>query len=406
MANFKLNYPLVKGSAMKTSDLSPARRKLLVPCVDYPGALALVPPPTPRVLDLKGVGDELRRASNALELLKDLSSRLPNPDLITRTADRREAVRSSQIEGTNAGVNDLFTYEATGSGEGLPSDVRVTGNYVVALEYGLLKVRESGHAALDNTLVKELHAHLMNGVEHGGTPGEFREKQNWIGGGGNIYRTRFVPPPPDRVPACMDDLSLLLTYSPGEEQMVLSLVMRMAIAHAQFETIHPFIDGNGRVGRILLPLMLAAEGYPPVYLAGYLKDNQREYYDSLAGVQLRDEWSAWVQFFACGVEEAVQESMRTALALEGILNRWKEQLARLGLRSHSVLLKFPELMIGTPVLTTHHASKALGISFPAASAALAQLEKMGILVQPVKQQRNRVFVATEVIEVLNRPASG
>lgn len=398
---------LDKGSAMKTSDLSPARRKLLVPCADYPGVFALVPPPTPRVLDLKGVGDELRRASNALELLKDLSSRLPNPDLITRTADRREAVRSSQIEGTNAGVNDLFTYEATGSGEGLPPDVRVTRNYVVALEYGLRKVRKSGPATLDNVLVKELHAHLMDGVEHGGTPGEFRKIQNWIGGGGNIYRAHFVPPPPDHVPTCMDDLARLLAYSPGEEeQMVLSLVMRMAIAHAQFETIHPFIDGNGRVGRILLPLMLAAEGYPPVYLAGYLKDNQREYYDVLAGVQLRDEWSAWVKFFVCGVEEAVQESMRTALALEGILNRWKGQLANLGLRSHSVLLKFPKLMIGTPVLTAHHASKTLGVSFPAASAALAQLEKMGILVQPVKQQRNRIFVATEVIDVLNRPVGG
>jgi cell filamentation protein, protein adenylyltransferase len=392
---------------MKTSELSPARQKLLVPSVDYPGALALVPPPTPRVLDLKGVGDELRRASNALELLKGLSSRLPNPDLITRTADRREAVRSSQIEGTNAGVNDLFTYEATGSGEGLPPDVRITRNYVVALEYGLQKIRENGPAALDSTLVKELHAHLMNGVAHGGTAGEFRQKQNWVGGGGNIYRARFVPPPPDRVPASMADLELLLKYSPREEeQMVLSVVMRMAIAHAQFETIHPFVDGNGRVGRILLPLMLAAEGYPPVYLAGYLKDNQREYYDGLAGVQLRDEWLAWVQFFACGVEEAVQESMRTALALEGILNRWKEQLAQLGLRSQSVLLKFPELMIGTPVLTAHHARNALGISFPAASAALAQLERMGILVQPVKQQRNRIFVAKEVIEVLNRPAGG
>lgn len=392
---------------MKTSDLSTARQKLLVPCADYPGALALVPPPTPRVLDLNGVGDELRRATNALELLKNLSLRLPNPDLITRTADRREAVRSSQIEGTNVGVNDLFTYEATGSGEGLPPDIRITRNYVVALEYGLQKIRESGPEALGSTLVKELHAHLMDGVEHGGTAGEFRQKQNWIEGGGNIYRARFVPPPPDRVSACMDDLELLLKYSPREEeQMVLSVVMRMAITHAQFETIHPFVDGNGRVGRILLPLMLAAEGYPPVYLAGYLKDNQRAYYDGLAGVQLRDEWPAWVQFFACGVEEAVQESMRTALALEGILNRWKEQLARLGLRSQSALLKFPELMIGTPVLTAHHARKALGISFPAASGALAQLERMAILVQPVKQQRNRIFVAKEVIELLNRPAGG
>jgi Fic family protein len=304
-------------------------------------------------------------------------------------------------------MNELFTYEATGSDEGLPPDVQVTRNYVVALEYGLQKVRGSGPTALDCKLVKELHGQLMAGVENNGTRGEFRKQQNWIGGGRNIYRARFVPPPPDRVPTCMEDLELLLTYSPGEEeQRVLSIVMRMAIAHAQFETIHPFVDGNGRVGRILLPLMLAAEGYPPVYLAGYLKDNQREYYDGLAGVQLRGEWSEWVQFFAYGVESAVQESMKTALDLEGILTRWKGQLTQLGLRSHSVLHKFPELMIGTPVLTAHHAKNALGISFPAASAALAQLERMGILVQPVKQQRNRIFVAKEVIDVLNRPAIG
>ena len=392
---------------MKTSDLSHSRQKLLVPCVDYPGALALVPPPTPLALDLRGLGDQLRRAENALELLKELSTRLPNPDLLTRTADRREAVRSSQIEGTNSGMNDLFAYEATGSDEGLPPDVQVTRNYVVALEYGLRKVRESGPEAINCTLVKELHAQLMGGVAYNGTPGEFRNIQNWIGGGGNIYRARFVPPPFEQVQACMDNLALLLTYSPGvEEQMVRSVILRLAIAHAQFETIHPFVDGNGRVGRILLPLMLAAEGYPPVYLAGYLKDNQREYYEGLAGVQLKDKWSEWVRFFAYGVEAAVQESMRTALDLEGILNNWKEQLSRLGLRSHSVLHKFPELMIGTPVLTAHHAKNSLNISFPSASAALAQLEQMGILVQPVKQQRNRIFVAKEVIDALNRPAVG
>lgn len=392
---------------MKTSDLSPQRQKFLVPCVDYPGALALVPPPAPRDFDLRGLGEELRRASSALELLKALSSRLPNPDLITRTADRREAVRSSQIEGTHCGVNDLFTYEATGSDEGLPPDVQITRNYVVALDYGLRNVRERGPSAINCKLVQELHAHLLDGVGGHGTPGEFRRKQNWIGGGGNIYRARFVPPPPEHVQACMDELEPLLAYSPAEEeQMVPSVIVRMAIAHAQFETIHPFVDGNGRVGRILLPLMLAAEGYPPVYLAGYLKDNQREYYDGLAGVQLRDEWSEWVRFFAYGVEAAVQESMKTALDLEGILNSWKERLARLGLRSQSVIYRFPELMIGSPVLTTHQAKNELGISFPAASAALAQLEQMGILVQPVKQQRNRIFVAKEVIDVLNRPAGG
>jgi Fic family protein len=174
----------------------------------------------------------------------------------------------------------------------------------------------------------------------------------------------------------------------------------------QFESIHPFIDGNGRVGRILLPLMLAAEGYPPAYLAGYLKENQQEYYDALAGVQLKDKWSEWVGFFALGVEAAAQESIRTGLALERVLANWKEAVAGLGLRSHSVLYKFPELMIGTPVLTAHKAKDALDISFPSASAALVQLEKMGILTRPNKYRRNRVFVAKEVIDILNHPANG
>ena len=283
----------------------------------------------------------------------------------------------------------------------------MTHNYVTALEYGLQEVRQGGVSALSCDLIKELHARLMDGVDYNGTPGEFRQRQNWIGGGNNIYHARFVPPPPGNVQGCMDDLGLLLRNpAVEEEQMVLSVVIRMAIAHAQFETIHPFNDGNGRVGRILLPLMLAAEGYPPVYLAGYLKDNQREYYDALAGVQLRKKWSEWVKFFAIGVEVAVQESIRTALQLEDILKKWTGLVAGLGLRSQSVLYKFPELMIGTPVLTAHHAKNALGISFPAASAALAVLEKMGILVQPVKQQRNRIFIAKEVIDVLNRPAGG
>lgn len=391
---------------MRKNDLSPGRQKRLVPLDGYSGVFALIPPPTPCELSLPGTQEQLHRAHRALDLLQEVSSRLPNPDLITRTADRREAVRSSQIEGTSSEVDDLLTYEATGSDEGLPVDVQVTYNYVVALEHGLQEVRVKGVAALDCRLIRELHARLMTGEDYNGTPGEFRQSQNWIGGGRNIYHARFVPPPADYVPEGMRDLERFLQRSAGEEeQKVLSVITRMAIAHAQFETIHPFVDGNGRVGRILLPLMMAAEGHPPVYLAGYLKNNQQEYYDALAGVQLKDRWAEWVRFFAAGFEVAVEESIRTALALESILRQWHERVAALGLRSQSVLYKFPELMIGTPVLTANRAKDALGISFPSASAALLQLEKMGILVRPARNRRNRAFVAREVIDVLNRPAN-
>ncbi|MEY3760550.1 MAG: hypothetical protein RIR39_2041 [Pseudomonadota bacterium] len=388
---------------MKKTDLCVARQKLLVPVEDYSGAFALVPPPTPRFIQLTGMHNELIRAHEALSALKTLTEQLPKPDLVMRTLDRREAVRSSQIEGTHSDVNDLLVYEATGSHEGLPSDVLVTLNYVKALDHGLKEVRRiNGVDVLTNELIKALHLQLMTGVkDFKGTPGEFRKKQNWIGGF-KIYNARFVPPPPGKVQDCMNDLESFLQYTPGEEeQMEVSIVLRMAIAHAQFETIHPFIDGNGRVGRLLLPLMLAAEGYPPIYLAGFLKSNQKAYYDALANVQLQEKWSDWVTFFATGVEEAAHESMITARELLAILERWQMAVNALGLRSDSVIKRFPELLIANPVVTVKQVKDLLGITFPTANAALAKLKAMGILVQ-TERQRNRVFMAMEVITLLDK----
>ena len=388
---------------MKKTDLCVARQKLLVPVEDYSGAFALVPPPTPRFIQLTGMHNELIRAHEALSALKTLTEQLPKPDLVMRTLDRREAVRSSQIEGTHSDVNDLLVYEATGSHEGLPSDVLVTLNYVKALDHGLKEVRRiNGVDVLTNELIKALHLQLMTGVkDFKGTPGEFRKKQNWIGGF-KIYNARFVPPPACKVQDCMNDLESFLQYTPGEEeQMEVSIVLRMAIAHAQFETIHPFIDGNGRVGRLLLPLMLAAEGYPPIYLAGFLKSNQKAYYDALANVQLQEKWSDWVTFFATGVEQAAHESMITARELLAILERWQMAVNALGLRSDSVIKRFPELLIANPVVTVKQVKDLLGITFPTANAALAKLKEMGILVQ-TERQRNRVFMAMEVITLLDK----
>ena len=388
---------------MKKTDLCIARQKLLVPVEGYSGAFALVPPPTPRFIQLTGMHNELIRAHEALSALKTLTEQLPKPDLVMRTLDRREAVRSSQIEGTHSDVNDLLVYEATGSHEGLPSDVLVTLNYVKALDHGLKEVRRiNGVDVLTNELIKALHLQLMTGVkDFKGTPGEFRKKQNWIGGF-KIYNARFVPPPAGKVQDCMNDLESFLQYTPGEEeQMEVSIVLRMAIAHAQFETIHPFIDGNGRVGRLLLPLMLAAEGYPPIYLAGFLKSNQKAYYDALANVQLQEKWSDWVTFFATGFEQAAHESMITARELLALLERWKMAVNALGLRSDSVIKRFPELLIANPVVTVKQVKDLLGITFPTANAALAKLKEMGILVQ-TERQRNRVFMAMEVITLLDK----
>ena len=387
---------------MKKTDLCRSRQELLVPVADYPGAFALVPPLTPRLISLPGVQNEVARAHEALGELKAITAHLPNKDIITRTLDRREAVRSSQIEGTHCDVNDLFAYEATGSEDGLPPDVVVTLNYVKALDYGLQEVRKSvGARALTNELIRALHLKLMDGVrDFNGVPGEFRQKQNWIGGF-KIYQAHFVPPPASYVNACMDDLVELLVNEPDEEcQYEVPIVIRMAIAHAQFETIHPFTDGNGRVGRLLPPLMLAAEGYPPIYLAGFLKSNQRIYYDSLAQVQLQDKWSEWVSFFATGVEAAAHESIRTAHALLATLDSWEQKIS--GFKTESVTGRLTKFLIGNPVVTVNQVKEKLAVSFPSANAALIRLEEIGILTQPVKQQRNRTFVAQDVIKILEK----
>ncbi len=389
---------------MKKSDLSPNRQKQLVPADGYPGAFALIPPATPHSIPSKQILSEVTRAHEALGELRTSTINFPNPDLVTRTFDRREAVRSSQIEGTHSDMDQLFAYEATGSDEGLPPDVVVTKNYVIALEAGLNEVRGRGPEAISERLIKGLHRDLMTNTDYRGTPGEYRGKQNWIGGG-KIYHARFVPPPAGVVPASMAELVSFLQETSREEDMFeVPIVVRMAIAHAQFETIHPFIDGNGRVGRLLLPLMLAAEGYPPVYIAGYLKDHQQEYYDGLAGVQLQERWIEWVRFFATAVEASAKESIETAEELEGILARWEATINELKFRSDSVVKRLPGFLIGNPVTSARHIESSLGVSFPAANNALAALQRIGILTNPREQSRNRIFVAKEVIDLLNRPS--
>jgi Fic family protein len=299
-------------------------------------------------------------------------------------------------------MHQLLSYEATGSDEGLPPDVLVTLNYVKALEVGLNAVNNKGATAITENLVKNLHHVLMDGSDYRGQAGEYRDIQNWIGGS-KINTARFVPPTPEHVPQCMQEFIEFLHDLPSEEDMyAVPIVVRMAIAHAQFETIHPFVDGNGRAGRLLLPIMLAAEGYVPVYIAGYLKKYQQDYYDMLAGVQLREQWLPWIQFFATAVEESAKESIRTAIALDTLLQQWEERLTALRIRSDSAVYKLPKLLIGRPVVTARQVETELGVSFPAANNALAKLIESKIVTVPHEQQRNRLFVAHEAIEILNR----
>lgn len=383
---------------MNRQDLSPDLQQRLVQVEAYPGALALVPPPIPQQISIQGAERDTLAAHEALSKAHAVAAHLPNPDLITRTLSRREAVQSSRIEGTQSGISDVMAFESTGNAEGLPADVTITLNYVKALDAGLAEVRKHGAAALDTNMIRSLHRELMQGTDYRDVPGEFRQTQNWIGGL-RIYDARFVPPPPAYLNELLTDLERHLNYQP-EGNAIVSIVVRMAVAHAQFETIHPFRDGNGRVGRLLMPLMLAAEGYPPIYLAGFLKSNQRLYYDSLLDVQLQGKWTEWVAFLSQAVIAGCQESNQIAHALLDMRASWEQKLTHT--RRDSSARKLANLLIGYPVMTVSRASELLGVSFVAANNAIRDLVGQDILSEPTSS-RNRVFVASQVIDLLDRP---
>ncbi|GGK03255.1 Fic family protein [Luteimonas terricola] len=387
---------------MRRSEVAPKLHSHLVKCDDLPHCHALVAPPTPRRLpEGAAVGRELSEAMLALERLKATARHLPNVDMITRTLARREAVQSSQIEGTRTQLQELFEYEATHSSDGLPADATVTERYVQALDLGLGAVRRAGaRQALDLDLVRAMHRTLMQDAPAAVRPGQFRDIQAWIGSG-RIENATFVPAPPTRITACMEELEAsMLQYAPREdEQWTLSPVAQIAIAHAQFETIHPFADGNGRTGRLLMPVMLAAEGYPPLYLSGTLLRHRRAYYDALADIQLRWDWSPWLRLLGRAVTESCDSAIAIANDLELIRADWAGRLG--GLRADATAHLLPTYLLGHPVVTVNKLADAHGISFVAASRAINQLVERKILTEPT-QRRNRVFHAAEVLARLER----
>lgn len=387
---------------MRRSNLAPPLQPHLVKCEEYPHVHALVAPPTPRRLpDAAAVNRDLPQAMLALERLKAITCHLPNVDMLTRTLARREAVQSSQIEGTRTRLHELFEYEATHTTEGLPADATVTERYVQALDHGLSAVRRAGsRKALDLDLVRSMHGILMQDAPAAVGHGRYRDIQAWIGSG-RIEDATFVPAPPSHIATCMQELEAsMLQYAPrDEEPWALSPVAQIAIAHAQFETIHPFADGNGRTGRLLMPIMLAAEGYPPLYLSGSLLRHRRAYYDALADIQLRWNWAPWLGLLARAVSESCDNAIAIANDLERIRQDWSQRLS--GLRADATAHRLPTYLLGHPVTTVKHVAAAHGISFVAASRAITQLVERKILTEP-KRRRNRVFHAAEILARLER----
>jgi Fic family protein len=388
---------------VRRKDLSAGLQARLIAVPAKSGASAIDPPPVPRTVMTPGADRAVREAESALDRLQGVVDRLPNRNLVTRTLDRREAVRSSQLEGTNADVQEVLRHEATQSGDDPRPDVRVTINYVRGLKLGLREVEEQGRAALTPDLVGRLHSELMAGIDaYPDPPGDLRTIQVWIGGGDRIHDATLVPAPPDRIEPALNELMGVLAeerdeFSHGE----FSIVVRLAIAHAQFELIHPFRDGNGRIGRLLLPLMLAADGLPPLYLAGFFKTNQREYIRTLGGAQMREDWEPWVRFVAEGVVAGARESEQLTDALLALREQWTERLS--DLRAHATARRMPDLLLAQPVLTRPWLVQALGVSKPTASQVLKQLLERDI-VEPVPDtSQPTVYRAAAAIDLLDAP---
>jgi Fic family protein len=389
---------------MRRQDLSASRQRCLVKC-DEPRAHchALVPPATPRILALgHHANAAIRRAHESLGRLQDAAAHIPNTELITRSLARREAVQSSQIEGTRTQLSELLEYEATQGTEGGTPDAQVTERYVVALKDGLDALESHSTHGLTLEIVKGLHSVLMDGAQPHIRPGEWRDTQAWIGSG-RIEDATFVPPPPAFIDACMQELETsMLRYETNEDEYhLLGIVVRLAITHAQFETIHPFADGNGRVGRLLMPLMLAESGYPPLYLSGFLLRHRHAYYSSLAGVQLKDQWDAWVEFLCNAVVDACDTSLSIARDMNDILAMWMARLV--DIRSDAVAHRLPTLLLGHPVTSISEVALLLHTSFQTASTAVDLLVDRGILQDRYpERKRNRIFRASDVLERLER----
>lgn len=361
---------------------------------------AFVPTPLPPnpVLDLSGGRQSrLERATLAIGRLDSICLLLPDPQLFLYAYVRREAVLSSQIEGTQSSLSDLLLFELDES-PGVPfDDVVEVSNYVAALEHGMLRLREG--FPLCNRLLREMHTRLMGrGRGSDKAPGEFRRTQNWIGGTrpGNAH---FVPPPPQEVEVCMGALEAFL-HQPDETMPVL---IKAALAHVQFETIHPFLDGNGRLGRLLIALLLHEGGLlaePMLYLSLYFKQHRPVYYALLDRVRTQGDWEAWVDFFLEGVEHTAQSAVQTARRLVALFQEDTQRAQATG-RSAPNVLRVLDGLRHRPMCSLKQLCQSCGMTFPTASKAMQTLVTLGIARELTGLQRNRVFVYDAYLSILN-----
>jgi len=340
----------------------------------------------------------MEKANRALGRLDGVVTLLPDTSLFIYFFVRKEAVLSSQIEGAQSSIADLLLYENAES-PGTPlEDVEEVSSYVAALRFGLQRLNDGFPLSL--RLLREVHLVLLStGRGSSKMLGEFRRSQNWIGGT-RPGSARFVPPPPEKLMECLGDLEKFLQDEPVRTPVLL----KAALSHVQFETIHPFLDGNGRLGRLLIILLLYSEGAlsePILYLSLFFKENRDTYYDLLQRVRVEGDWESWIRFFLTGVLETAEQSVQTA---KGILQLFADDRRRIQTlnRQAATALLVHEYLQTKPLTSIQAASTALGLTLPTITSGLTNLARLGIVQELTGKQRNRLFSYVAYLKILEK----
>ena len=363
------------------------------------GYAAFLPDPLPPALIwTPELVRSLSQADRAIGRLAGEGGRLPNPHLMIRPFLRREAVLSSRIEGTRTTLGELLAVEAGVEVDRSPADLREVGNYVAALEHGINRLAT---LPLSLRLLCELHARLMQGVRGGhATPGEFRRSQNWIGPpGSTLANATYVPPPP------MDLMAALGAWESFLHDTSLPPLVQVALAHYQFEAIHPFLDGNGRVGRLLITLFLIERGILPtplLYLSAFFEATRQDYYDRLRGVSEQSRWNDWLEYFLDGVARQADDALSRAVRINALPSRWRLEVAGAASKAPAAVV---DCLAENPFWTTRGLAERLGVAYTTAQRAVEKLVVTGVLNQVGDARRDRVYCARAILDILEEPAS-
>ena len=365
---------------------------------DYKAFIPNQLPPKPYLnLDKKTI-ELLSKADTAIGRLSGISEALPNPELFVAMYVRKEAVLSSQIEGTESSLEDVLEYESENRPKTLPNDVVEVVNYVKAMNYGLKRVNE---LPLSLRLIKEIHAELMRGVRGGDkTPGEFRKSQNWIGPKGcNLSNAKFVPPPPHEMIKALGELEKYMHF-----KLSYPLLIECGLIHFQFETIHPFLDGNGRIGRLLIAFFLGHKKIltkPLLYLSHYFKQNRLEYYDRLMAVREEGDFESWVNFFLRGVASVAREACRTSSKIIDLKNKDKNKILK-ACKETSKAAVFYEKIFDRPIVSINDVMKIMNTTFPTATDICKKLIRLDVLKEITGKERNKLFAYKKYLDILKK----